>query len=263
MTQNYNPKEIKRASKLVNEQEALRQDRFKQLAKPGGVARQGDYDFSGDEEFYRNQEQGNQRDLQDFKNVDIATDQTRKSLNFLYPYTYDLPDREYWETRAKYTNEKGQALYVDEDPKAVMGQTFVGPEYYDYVRRLQERQEALAFQTWIINQLDFSNPVKKDYVRRRYPQLFEFMVRGEEKKMRDKFTKEMILLKGPRSIEEFRYIYNNVVKSDLYTPPLLSIDALNIQTDYPPALPAPVVNNRLYSTNAQRKAAGNIVNERI
>lgn len=256
MSANYNPKEVKRASQLVKEQEALRQDHYKELHKIGGIRNDAkDYTVQNvtvDPNYISNAvKSSDPRQVKDANNLLQSAETARIAQSSMYPFTYDIPDRDYWESRARYTDEDGMALYPDQ--KSVMGKVFVGPEYFDYIRRINEREEAIKFQEWVLNQLDISTPVKKDYVKRRFPHLFDLILQGQAKNLREKFTKDMVLLMGPKTIEDWRYVYNNIVKKDLYTRPL--INNRDMFNNYQPALPYPVINPEVETTNAQKSEA--------
>lgn len=137
-----------------------------------------------------------------------------------YPFTYTIPEEKKFAVRRRFTNEDGTARYVGDRPPldaSVMGKVYVGPEYFDYVAKEMEREEAEAFKCFVFNNMDISDPVKKEYWKKKCPALFEELLTALAIQRATEFKRDMILLYSPQNEEEFEFLYEQLMKPDQYT----------------------------------------------
>lgn len=170
---------------------------------------------------------------------------TLTKLTERYPFTYTIPDEKKWNVRRRFTDDKGNAMLIGRDRGRVweggvglvpgefntVGKVMLDESYFDFVQREMEREEADAFKCFVFNNMDISTPVKKEYWKKRCPDLFEELKIGLTKKIADEFTEAIIGLNGPQNEEDYEWLWKNVVQKQLYT------TKLDANGNYPPRGP--------------------------
>lgn len=178
-----------------------------------------------------------------FDNVYKQTNKVRDEFKQLYPFTYPIPEEKKFNVIRRYTDEQGQARLLDGTTtlgdntygtpgyNPVLGQVYLGPEYFEFVQKEMEREEAMAFKAYIFNNMDISTPLKKEYWKKKNPELFQELIDALKLRRMVELEKDLIALEGPQGEEDFRAIYAHFVRPDLYAKPL------NATESFPPQLP--------------------------
>jgi hypothetical protein len=150
-----------------------------------------------------------------------------KTVNQRYPFTYVIPEEEKYHIQRRFTNDDGQALSMDRytgvDPAAMnstMGQVFLGPEYFDYAAKEMERDQAVKFKTWVLNNMDISSLLKKEYWKKRAPVLYQELISALLKKQAQELKLSMLNLVGPDNEADWEYVYTHMVQPELYNKPM-------------------------------------------
>lgn len=164
--------------------------------------------------------------------------EARKNLQQRYPWTYTIPEEKKFNVIRRYTDQQGRALLLDgqtnigtgeENP--VLGQAYVGPEYFEFVQKEMEREEAMDFKAFCYNNMDISTPLKKEYWKAKCPELFQELIDALKMRQLLEFRKALICLEGPKGEDDFEFVYQNFVKPNLYT------ENLEKNKEYPPNAP--------------------------
>src|ERR1700759_1228058 len=85
------------------------------------------------------------------RNVSNVTEQTREALNSRYNYSYQIPEETKFAVRRRFTDEKGFARYDLLGKETQIGLTHTGPEFWDFVVKEMEREEAMGFKAFVFN----------------------------------------------------------------------------------------------------------------
>lgn len=200
---------------------------FMYLKKPVRAVNQGD----------------NVRETIDRDNINAGHERVRQDLDTRYPFTYPIPQEKKWNLRDRFVSEEGQALFPAPNMSASqtatgrdlpsVGKVFVPESYWDYQWQLYEREEVEAFKDFCFAQMDISTPVKKEYWKKRCPALFKELVQGLVLKRQKEYNLDMLDLFDPQTIDDFQYLYDNMVKPDLYAKDMENKGILGAQN--PPA----------------------------
>lgn len=157
-------------------------------------------------------------DASDIRNIQSSLGHSRNNLKYRYPFTYTIPEEKKWNLHRRFTDERGNALPIDRDPvRGVMGKVMLGPDYFAFVNKMMQKEEAEAFKCFCYNQMDISTPVKKAYWKKRCPELYQELVDGLFKKMSIRFKEDTINLLGAENEQDYEWLWENVVKKQLYT----------------------------------------------
>lgn len=162
----------------------------------------------------------------------------RRDLNQRYPWTYNIPEEKKFNVIRRYTDSQGRALLLDGQTdigagnnNPVLGQAYVGPEYFEFIQKEMEREEAMAFKAFCFNNMDISTPLKKEYWKKKSPELFQELIDALKMKQLLAFRKALICLEGPKGEDDFEFVYQNFVKPNLYT------ENIEQNKEYPPNAP--------------------------
>lgn len=146
---------------------------------------------------------------------------SRIALNRMYPYTHVLEDEQKYNIQKNYVDQNGVARsYGSNDP---MGKVMVGSEFFDYANAAYNRDLAGEFDTFVMNNMDLTDLVKKEYWKNKLPGYYEKVMKGVEMKMEDDFKASRILLRGPQDDEEWLFLYRYYVNpTELNTPTMIN-----------------------------------------
>lgn len=160
-------------------------------------------------------------------------DDTIKELNELYPFTYNIPDEKKFAVWRQMVDNQGIAQVVDSRTGnyTPIGKMYVPPDYYTFVKDLMDREEAKDFKAFVFNNMDISDPVKKDYWKKKNPELFNELMQGYNRKEMLRYLMSYITLKGPETEEEWKFLYNYGVLNRL------TQKDVKPDKNYPPNLP--------------------------
>lgn len=174
---------------------------------------------------------------QQTRNISKSMTKVRRDLTQRYPWTYNIDEEKKFNVIRRYTDEQGRARLLDgrtnigADDNSIVGQAYVGPEYFEFVQKEMEREEAMAFKAFCYNNMDISTPLKKEYWKAKCPELFQELIDALKMKQLLDFKKALIALEGPKGEADFEFVYKNFVNPDIY--------AQNIDPNkqYPPQAP--------------------------
>lgn len=155
----------------------------------------------------------------DWHNVQIATEQSQQLLNSRYNYSYQIPEETKFLSHRKFTDDAGYARFDILDKKQTqIGNVHVTDQYWDFVVKEMEREEAMGLKAFIFNTMlrDFNRPTGKKYWKKRCPELFEELRQALIFKHQNQFNKAMVALNEPQTEEEWRFVYDQFVKPDAY-----------------------------------------------
>lgn len=136
-------------------------------------------------------------------------------LTRYYPYTFVIPEEQRYNIQRAVTDESGIAgMPVGLSPdgtESSVGMNFLGKEYWDFLAKELERQRAKEFDEFVIDNMDISTLVKKDYWKKRMPAYYQKVIRGGQMKLEKNFRLGRIMLEGPQSTDDWLFLYNNLV----------------------------------------------------
>lgn len=138
------------------------------------------------------------------------SDEIRSRLNFYYPYTHVLKGDENYGIRKNYVDEQGIARAYD-DQSATLGKVHLGPEFWDYANESYNRKLAQEFDQFVMNNMDISTLLKKQYWKKVLPGYYDKLIQGCENQMKKDFRASQIFLKGPQNEEDWEFLYNYIM----------------------------------------------------
>lgn len=150
--------------------------------------------------------------------VKLVTDQVDGLLNSRFPYTYPIPQETKFDIKRRFTDENGFANFGFLGKDVQIGKAYVTPEYWEFLEKEIEREEAMALKAFQFNTMlaDFDRPTGKQFWKKRNPELFQELKDALIFKHQNQFVKAMIALEGPQTEEEMRFIYNSFVNPKQY-----------------------------------------------
>lgn len=139
-------------------------------------------------------------------------------LNSRYDYSYQIPEETRFDVKRRFTDNNGFAKYNLLGQEKQIGQVHVGSEYWDFVVKEMDREEAMGLKAFIFNTMikDFNRPTGKMYWKKRCPELFEELRQALIFKHQNQFNKAMVALNEPQTIEEWRFVYDQFAVPNYY-----------------------------------------------
>lgn len=165
-------------------------------------------------------------------------------LDLLTPFTYDIPEEKRWASRARFVDKDGLAKPIVDDSligNQTLGRANVPDEYWDFMVKEMDREEAQQFKLFMFGQMESDNPVKKAYWKRNNPIYYQEMQNGIQEKLKRDFLEQTILLHSPQNEKQFNWLYMNNFPTGnmLYNQFLTEKNSENYPKSMPTVLPYP------------------------
>jgi hypothetical protein len=234
----YNPAVNQKGKILDQSRTFIRNDQRKVLKTP--ELNQGGFQplFPFNREWFDDQKPSTRRVITE------EVEKTNKALTRRYPFTYiaDPNAEKKFAVRSRFVDEKGRAINIQDQPGNKMGLAYLPPEYFQWRMDQMKKDEAEQFKVWVFNQMDISTPVKKEYWKKRCPELFDELMEATAHEYERAYMTSMIELYSPQTEDEFLWLYNNVYMRGLYNN-IVQPDGPNPPN--PSSLPFPQLANDL------------------
>jgi hypothetical protein len=151
-------------------------------------------------------------------NLYNVTKQAQNALNARLGYSYDIPEETKWLNRYQNVTDNGLAKFDFFGKDARLGKVFVPAEYWDFVVKEMEREQAMNLKAFIFNTMleDFHRPEGKAYWKKRCPELFSELKEALKFKHKNEYLKAVIALEDPQTEEEWRFVYDHFIYPQAY-----------------------------------------------
>lgn len=211
MSQNYNANYVKRAQQFAKSQNQIQQSFQRDVIVP-----------SLDKKYLRGASNtwGSTlpKNSGEMYNLELINQQNVDALTSRLPFTYTIPEEEKFVIRRRFTDDLGNAKFDFMGKNQAVGKVMLSPEYWDFVIKEMEREEAMALKTFIFNTMlkDFDRPTGKKYWKKRCPELFQELKDALKAKAANQYRKACIALDEPQNEDDFKFVYDQFVHPNIY-----------------------------------------------
>lgn len=191
----------------------------------------------------------------------LKSDRAQQSLRTYYPYTYVIPEEERWKVQQAVGTVGDGVVPAFGALNQYMGKALLGEDFFQWQLDENKRQLGLEFEAFVINNMDISTLLKKEYWKKKMPEYYEKVMAGGRKCLFEELRMGKIFLEGPASESDWKFLYNKLVQQNELPSSRGGVQALPLPPTYNSYTDLPgqrAINER--NANSQNLISLNVAN---